>query len=131
MIYTFIARECPDLAVATCCCVMKVSRAGFYAWLADPVSDRDWADAELTSTIIDIHRASRGAYGSPRVHAELRLDQDLACSRKRVERLMRQAGAVGIHRRRNPGCTQPDPDAEPAEDRVNREFDPTEPDRLG
>lgn len=130
MIYTFISQDCPDLPVATCCRVMKVSRAGFYAWLADPVSDRDWADAELTDTIIDSHRASRGSYGSPRVHAELRLGQDLCCSRKRVERLMRQAGVSGIHRRRRWGCTRRDPAAELAEDRVNRQFDPTSPDRL-
>ena len=36
-----------------------------------------------------------------RVHAELRLGQDVRCSRKRVERLMRQAGIAGIHRRRS------------------------------
>ena len=49
--------------------------------------------------------ASRSSYGSPRVHAELRLGQDLRCSRKRVERLMRQAGVAGIYRRRGRGCT--------------------------
>ena len=31
------------------------------------------ADADLTNTIVDIHRMSRRSYGSPRVHAELRL----------------------------------------------------------
>ena len=60
------------------------------------VSDRDWDDAVLTNTIVDIHRMSRRSYGSPRVHAELRLGlEDVRCSRKRVERLMRQAGVAG------------------------------------
>ena len=130
MTYTFIAQDCPDLPVATCCRVMKVSSSGFYAWRTDPVSQRDWDDAVLTNTIVDIHGASRRSYGSPRVHAELRLGEGVRCSRKRVERLMRQAGIVGIHRRRGRGCTRRDPDAEPAEDLVNRAFDPTEPDRL-
>lgn len=130
MIYAFISQVCPDLPVATCCRVMKVSTSGFYAWQADPVSDRDWDDAALTNTICDIHRASRRSYGSPRVHAELRLGEGLRCSRKRVERLMRQAGIVGIHRRRRWGCTRRDPDAEPAEDLVERRFDADEPDRL-
>ena len=67
MTYTFIARRCEDLPVAVCCRVMGVSTSGFYAWKADPVSDRDWADAQLTNAIVDIHRASRRSYGSPRV----------------------------------------------------------------
>jgi hypothetical protein len=73
MIYTFIYRRCGDLPVGTCCRVMGVSTSGFYAWRACPVSDRDWDDAVLTSQILDIHRASRRSYGSPRVHDELRL----------------------------------------------------------
>jgi putative transposase len=109
---------------------MKVSTSGFYAWQAEPVSDRDLDDAYLTDTIVDIHRMSRGSYGSPRVHAELRLGEGVRCGRKRVERLMRQAGVQGIYRRRRRGCTRRDPTAEPAADLVNRAFDPVEPDRL-
>lgn len=88
---------------------MGVSTSRFYAWRACPVSDWDWNDAVLTNTIVDVHRASRRSYGSPRVHAELRLGQHIACSRKRVERLMRQAGVAGIYRRKGHGCTRRDP----------------------
>jgi putative transposase len=130
MIYAFICRRCDDLPVATCCRVMGVSKSGFYAWRAYPVGDRDWGDAVLTNTISDIHRASRRSYGSPRVHAELRLGLGIRCSRKRVERLMRQAGIVGIHRRKARGCTRRDARAQGAEDLVKRRFDPPEPDRL-
>jgi putative transposase len=73
---------------------------------------------------------SRRSYGSPRVHAELRVGEGIHCSRKRVERLMRQAGVAGIYRRRRRGCTRRDPAAEPADDLVNRAFDPPAPDRL-
>jgi len=130
MIYTFIAGPCSDLPVATCCRVMKVSTSGFYSWLAQPCSDRDYADAILTNTIIDIHRMSRRSYGSPRVHAELRLAQETFCSRKRVERLMREVGVSGTYRRRNRGCTRRNPQDEVAEDLVNRVFDVNTPDRL-
>lgn len=130
MTYTFIARACSDLPVAACCRVMKVSTSGFYAWRAQPCGDRDWDDAILTNTIVDIHALSRRSYGSPRVHAELRLGLGARCSRKRVERLMRQAAVVGIHRRRHGGCTRRDPGSESSDDLVNRRFDPTEPDRL-
>jgi putative transposase len=130
MSYAFVAQGCPDLPVATCCRVMKVSTSGFYAWRADPVSQRDLDDAYLMNSIVDIHRASRGSYGSPRVHAELRLGEGIRCGRKRVERLMRQARIQGVYRRRRRGCTRRDPAAQPAEDLVNRVFDPVEPDRL-
>ncbi|MGI8939940.1 MAG: IS3 family transposase [Iamia sp.] len=129
MTYAFIGRACSDLPVAACCRVMKVSTSGFYAWRAQPASDRDWDDAVLTSTIVDIHQASRRSYGSPRVHAELVLGEGIRCSRKRVERLMRQAGIAGIHRRRHGGCTHRD-GTEPSDDLVKRSFDPDEPDRL-
>jgi putative transposase len=130
MTYTFIAQRCRDLPVAACCRVMGVSTSGFYAWLANPVSERDFEDAVLTNTMFDIHQMSRRSYGSPRVHAELVLGQGRHCSRKRVARLMAQAGIVGIYRRRGRGCTRRDPDASPAEDLVQRNFDPTGPDRL-
>ncbi|MDQ4090623.1 MAG: IS3 family transposase [Actinomycetota bacterium] len=130
MTYTFIAERCSDLPVAACCRVMKVSTSAYYAWLANPISQRDLDDAYLTNTIVDIHRMSRRSYGSPRVHAELRLGLELHCSRKRVERLMRQVGLAGIHRRRRGGCTRRDATATSADDLVNRAFDPTEPDRL-
>ena len=130
MTYTFIAQRCADLPVAACCRAMGVSTSGFYAWQANPVSDRDWCDAILTNTVFDIHAMSRRSYGSPRVHAELVLGQGQRRSRRRVARLMAQAGIVGIHRRKGRGCTRRDPDATPAEDLVGRNFNPTEPDRL-
>jgi putative transposase len=130
MTYIFIAQACSDLPVAACCRVMKVSTSGFYAWQANPLSEHDLDDAALTNTIVDIWRMSRRSYGSPRVHAELRLGQKTRCSKKRVERLMRQANISGIYRRKGRGCTKRDPDAEPACDLVKRSFDPDGPDRL-
>ena len=57
-------------------------------------------DAELRAPRSrGIHAASRGIYGAPRIHAELRA-QGLRCGRKRVARLMAAAGLVGVHRRR-------------------------------
>ena len=94
------------------------------------MSDRDLDDAYLSNTIVDIWTMSRRSYGSPRVHAELRLGQDVRCSSKRVERLMREAGISGIYVAAGRGCTRRDLDAEPADDLVNRAFDPVAPDRL-
>lgn len=130
MTYTFIVDRCGDLPTAVVCTTMGVSTSAFYAWKQSPISDRDLADAYLTDELFEIHRSSRRSYGSPRVHAELRLGQGVACGRKRVERLMRQAAIVGIHRHRRSGCTRRDPDARPSDDLVNRDFTVTAVDRL-
>jgi putative transposase len=62
-------------------------------------------------------------------NAELRLGLGPRCSRKRVERLMRQAGVCGISRRRGHGCTRRD-GSEPSDDLVGRQFNPDGPDQL-
>lgn len=72
MIHAFIAERCSDLPVAACCRVMKVSTSGYYQRRAEPVTAKELDDACLANTIVDIHRMSRGSYGSPRVRAELR-----------------------------------------------------------
>ena len=77
---------------------MGVSSSGFYAWRADPVRRKDLDDAYLSDTIVDIWTMSRRSYGSPRVHAELKLGQDIRCSRKRVG----APDAPGRHRRHPP-----------------------------
>jgi putative transposase len=77
--------------------------------------------------ILEIHERSRRTYGAPRVHAELRrLDQ--RCSRKRVARLMRTSGLVGVHARRR--WRRGRPDVAPVPDLVNRDFMPSGPDQV-
>ena len=90
---------------------------------------RQIEDAALTEMIKEIWQQSRGTYGSPRVWAELRLGENIQVGRKRVERLMRQAGIEGVYRRRRRGCTRRDPEAIPSDDLVNREFSVDAPDR--
>jgi putative transposase len=57
-------------------------------------------DTLLLKHIEQIHVDSRRTYGWPRVHAELVLGMGLSVNRKRVARLMRQAGLQGLYRRR-------------------------------
>jgi transposase InsO family protein len=80
-----------QFAVATACRALGVSVSGYYAWRKRPASARQQRDAELLGHIRAIHQASRGLYGSPRIHAAMQ-QQGILCSRKRVARLMRQAG---------------------------------------
>lgn len=110
------------------CRVLNLPRSTFYEAASRPPSARDVADGQLTTLITDVHEMSRGSYGAPRVHAELRLGMGLPIARKRVARLMRQAGICGIGgarktRRRNPNPAVHD-------DLVQRRFIADGPDRL-
>ena len=115
--------------VATQCRVLGVSPSGYYAWLDRTPSARRVIDEALVERIGAIHRASRGTYGAPRIHAEL-VEEGVRIGRKRVARLMREAGLYGVSRRRWISTTQRRPDARPAPDLVERDFTADEPDQL-
>lgn len=71
--YRLIDQEKAHHTVSRLARVLGVARAGYYAWSARPASARTLADRALTDQIRQIHARSRGTYGAPRVHAELRL----------------------------------------------------------
>ena len=127
--YEFVECEKAHYPVVRLCRVLGVSPSGYWAWRKREASQRATADTQLTRQIAAIHQASRGTYGVPRVHAELRA-AGMRCGHKRVARLMRQAGLVGCHRRRAAQTTRRDPEAEPAPDLVQRTFTASAPDRL-
>jgi transposase InsO family protein len=113
--------------VAVACRMLQVSASGYYQWCGRPPSLRAVADEALSVQIREIHACSRGTYGVPRVHAELRLGRGVRCGRKRVARLMRAARLCGIYRRRaKRGC----PVAPVHNDLVRRRFVAEAPDRL-
>jgi putative transposase len=107
--------------IATMARVLGVSTAGYYAWVDRAPSARATADAVLLKRIRTVHTTSHGTYGAPRVHAELRADGQRH-GRKRIARLMRMAGLVGVSRRRGVVTTRRDKDARPAPDLVDRNF---------
>ncbi|HEX8508655.1 MAG TPA: IS3 family transposase [Propionibacteriaceae bacterium] len=129
--FAFVDREKALYAVATLCDLLKVSRGGYYAWVGRPPSRREIADGVLTTQIQDAFDSNRKVYGAPRIHAEL-IDADVHVGRKRVARLMRQAGIVGCHRRRHKlGTTRQNPNAVVAPpDLVDRKFTATAPNQL-
>jgi putative transposase len=88
-----------DYPVKSLCEVLKVSRSGYYQWRTVPNSVRARQEALMQERIAQIHRASRGTYGSPRVAAVLRKEGH-SIGRHRVARLMRETGLQGRQRRR-------------------------------
>jgi putative transposase len=127
--FEFVEREKAHYPVARLCRVLGVSTSGYYAWRRREPSIRAREDDVLTEQIERIYRASRATYGAPRIHAELAAE-GTRCGRKRVARLMRQAGIEGCHRRRAVRTTQREPRASAAPDRVGRQFVAAAPDRL-
>jgi putative transposase len=109
--------------------VLGVSRSGYYAWLTRPASARARADAVLTKQLHTIHACTRGTYGVPRVHAELR-SGGLRVGRTRIARLMRAAGLAGVSRRKPTVTTVRGRDAHGIPDLVTRNFTAPGPNKL-
>jgi putative transposase len=118
-----VDREQACHSVLRLCHRLGVSPSGYWAWRKrqHTPAARSQADAQLVEQIRTLHQASRGTYGVPRVHAELRA-RGTRCGHNRVARLMRRAGLAGSHRRRLFQTTRRDPQAELAPDLVQRTF---------
>ena len=92
-------------------------------------SKRALADAALRRRIEQIHEQTDGIYGAPRIYAEL-VDEGIRVGRKRVARLLRQAGLADVSKRRSCHTTTPRGEAPAAPDLVQRDFSATKPNEL-
>jgi transposase InsO family protein len=121
-LYPFIeAEKTQQRNVKRACALLEVSRAAYYAHRADSPSTRQLVDQELTEHIRQAHQTSKGRYGAPRIHAQLRRDGHRH-GRKRIARLMRAAGLHGRTPRRFKRTTIADPAAAARADLVRRDF---------
>jgi len=118
-----------EFPVRTMCRVLGVSPSGYYEWRERPPSARAVRDAEILERIEHHHVASRCSYGSPRILDDL-ADEGIHVGRKRVARLMRAAGIVGVSRRRYRGTTVRDHESVAAPDLVERQFTANGPNQL-
>lgn len=122
-VYPFIEVERAEKRnVKRACALLEISRAAFYAWLQHIPSKRCRADQMLLGKIRSIHKDSKGTYGSPRVHAQLRKNGEV-CGENRIARLMQVNGIVGKAPRRFKRTTIPGASAT-AVDLVRRVFGP-------
>jgi putative transposase len=125
-----ISAERARTPVSVACRLLGVSRSGYYDWERRAPSDRALTDAWLIEKIRAIHETHRGVYGSPRIHADLRLAHGVRVGRKRVERLMREARISGLQRRKRGRTTVSVPGVRVADDLVERQFSPDGPNQL-
>ena len=88
MKYRFMNEHRQEFAITLMCRVLKVNRAGFYAWLHQPESERHKEDQRLLELIRNSYAGSHGVYGSRRVFGDLR-EVGETCGVHRVARIMR------------------------------------------
>jgi putative transposase len=127
--FVFIRAEKANFKVTTMCRVLDVSRAGFYAWCKRPESKRASSDRELLARIRAVHEESRRTYGSPRVHATL-VAEGTRVGQHKVARLMRADGLQARRKRRFVRTTDSHHNLPVAENVLNRQFTPTEPNKV-
>lgn len=122
-VYPFIEAENAGGSgnVKRACALLQVSRSAYYNQRTAGPSARAQADAVLTEKIIEVHDESNGTYGTPRIHAELS-GQGHRHSRKRIARLLREAGRAGRAPKRWRTTTIPDPATTTPADLIERDF---------
>ncbi|MER8199840.1 IS3 family transposase [Streptomyces microflavus] len=128
--FQFVDDHRATYEVKRLCQVLDVNRSSYYKWLAgaEARAGRQREDLVLAEKIREVHGESGGAYGSPRVTAELR-EKGHAANEKRIARVMRAFDITGIRLRRRVRTTVPDPAAGTVPDLLGRDFTATEPGR--
>lgn len=104
------------------CKVLKVSRSGYYKWLKRKPSQREKQNKKLKQKIAKIYWQSRGTYGSPRIHKQLK-KAGIKCNEKRVARLMRNLGLRAKQKRKFKTTTNSNHNLSVKRNILNREFD--------
>ena len=128
MRFAFIAVERASHTITILCRCLQVTPSGYYAWRQRPESQRARDDRRLTVLVRASFEASRQRYGSPRIHEDLRA-QDEAISRKRVIRLMQAGGLQARARKRYKVTTMSEHDQPVAANLLDRQFAAPAPNR--
>lgn len=130
MRFRFIHEHQRHWPTGVMCRLLKVSRSGYYAWRRRPLSQRQRQSKALLVEVRRVHEASRGIYGSPRVHRQL-LAQGISCCVNTVAKLMRDGGIRSKLRRRFVIHTTDSRHAHPiAPNHLERQFEQEQPDQA-
>jgi len=124
--FAWIEERRAEWPVMHMCRVLEVSRSGFYAWRSREPSETEVRREELIEQVKEIHVEVKGRYGSPRMHAEL-VARGHACCVNAVARVMREAGIEAKTKRKFRQTTDSNHPHPVAENVLDREFDPGEP----
>ena len=121
MRFRFIAAEKGHHSLTLLCRCLQVTRSGFHAWQTRPESAHAKRDRHLKVLVQASFAASKGRYGSPRIHEDLR-EHGQRVSRKRVIRLKQEEGLTARVRRRFTCTTMSDHGLPVAANVLDRQF---------
>lgn len=126
-LYRFIDTWKAEFGTGRLCRVTGVPASSYYDWNhhgRQIAAARDAADAEVVAAIRRVHDESTETYGSPRVHVAL-TNGGVSISQRRIARLMRERGIVGLSgREHSTTTTRRDRIEAPFPDLVGRRFCP-------
>ena len=131
MKYAWITEHCDSFPIAVMCDVLCVSASGYYDSLDRAPSPRAARHGRIQQAVRQVHAESHGIYGSLKIAEVLETRDDLesAC-RNTVATTMRELGlASRVVKAFAPTTTQADPTKQPAENKLNRDFSATAPNR--
>lgn len=113
--------------VAVSCRVLKLHRQHYYAWLANPITDAEWAEAHLANAVFDAHRDDP-EFGYRFLVDEVR-DRGFDVAERTVWRICRDNGWWSVFGK--PRSRRRGPVAAPAhDDLVRRQFRADGPNRV-
>jgi len=129
--YAWIQQYRDVYPIARTCLVLGVARSGYYAWQrqAQQPSARRQENARLLVELQARHQRHRHCYGSPRMTADLRA-AGWRVNRKRIARLMRQAGIRARGRCRRRYTTQSQHAYPVVPNRLNQQFEVSAPNQV-
>jgi len=127
MIYPLVQElAAENIPVAVTCRVLGFSKQAFYKCQAEPVSRRDWDDAQLINAAVDIHHDDP-EFGYRFITDELAA-AGVKASRNRVNRLCTQQRIWSVHSRKRGTGRRPGPPVH--DDLVRREFTAQAPNQV-
>ena len=121
MKYKFIMENRKEFRVGKMCKVLNVSRSGYHNYLKRRIGSRGKDEYIILEMIKEIHRDSRGLYGSPRIYQELRR-RGIKVNKKRVVRIMRKYGIRAKTKRKFKKTTNSNHSSPIAKDLIGQNF---------
>jgi len=111
------------------CAFMNVSRSSYYGWLNSPKTEREKENDILIEMIKTFFQKGRRSYGTRRIKRKL-AEQGKIVSRRRIGRLMQQAGLVCKTKKTFKVTTDSKHNKPIAPNLLKREFTVSKPDRY-
>jgi len=127
--YAWMKAHEKEFPIYMMCISLNVVRSAYYKWRKTPQTAHDERDAALMILVQEEFKTGRGVYGEMRVWQALR-KKGIHTSRKRVGRLMAQAGLVCITRKPYKATTDSKHDKPIAKNKLKRRFNPKKPNRV-